>query len=139
METNLTPNQSEFLLYVPQSEDVKEDVLIQDETVWLTQNGMQKLFEKAKATISEHIKNVFEEGELENEASVRKFRTVQKEGEREVARVLEYYKLDDIISVGYRVKSQRDTQFRKVQNKNYESDFDKKVMQITKEGKTKNN
>ena len=90
METNLTPNQSEFLLYVSQSGDVKVDVLIQDETVWLTQDGMQKLFEKAKATISEHIKNVFEEGELQNEATVRKFRTVQKEGEREVAWELEY-------------------------------------------------
>jgi hypothetical protein len=112
METNLSPNQSEFLLYVSQSGDVKVDVLLQDETVWLTQDGMQKLFEKAKATISEHIKNVFEEGELENEATVRKFRTVQKEGEREVARELEYYNLDVIISVGYRVKSQRGTQFR---------------------------
>ena len=112
METNLSPNQSEFLLYVSQSGDVKVDVLLQDETVWLTQDGMQKLFEKAKATISEHIKNIFEEGELQNEATVRKFRTVQKEGEREVARELEYYNLDVIISVGYRVKSQRGTQFR---------------------------
>ena len=76
-----------------------------------------------------------------NEASVRKFRTsVRREAESKVQEsTIKYYKLDDIISVGYRVKSQGDTQFRKVQNKNYESDFDKKVMQITKEGKTKNN
>jgi hypothetical protein len=80
--------------------------------VWLTQDGMQKLFEKAKATISEHISNVFEEGELERESTVRKFRTVQMEGGREVARELDYYNLDVIISVGYRVKSQRGTQFR---------------------------
>jgi hypothetical protein len=112
MENSLTPNQSEFLLYVSQSGDVKVDVLLQDETVWLTQDGMQKLFEKAKATISEHISNVFEEGELERESTVRKFRTVQMEGGREVARELDYYNLDVIISVGYRVKSQRGTQFR---------------------------
>ncbi|MBI0401356.1 virulence RhuM family protein [Cyclobacterium marinum] len=112
MTNDLTPNQSEFLLYVSQSGDVKVDVLLQDETVWLTQEGMQNLFEKAKATISEHIKNVFEEGELKREATVRKFRTVQAEGERDVARELEYYNLDVIISVGYRVKSQRGTQFR---------------------------
>jgi hypothetical protein len=112
MENSLTPNQSEFLLYVSQSGDVKVDVLLQDETVWLTQDGMQKLFEKAKATISEHISNVFEEGELERASTVRKFRTVQLEGGREVARELDYYNLDVIISVGYRVKSQRGTQFR---------------------------
>lgn len=112
MENNLTPNQSEFILYVSQSGNIKVDVLLQDETVWLTQDGMQKLFEKAKATISEHISNVFEEGELERDSTVRKFRTVQLEGGREVARELDYYNLDVIISVGYRVKSQRGTQFR---------------------------
>lgn len=112
MDNNLTPNQSEFILYVSQSGSIKVDVLLYDETVWLTQDGMQQLFEKAKATISEHIKNVFEEGELERDATVRKFRTVQMEGDREVARQLEYYNLDVIISVGYRVKSQRGTQFR---------------------------
>ena len=108
----LNPNQSSFILYTSQSGDVKVDVLLQDETVWLTQDGMQKLFEKAKATISEHISNVFEEGELERASTVRKFRTVQLEGGREVARELDYYNLDVIISVGYRVKSQRGTQFR---------------------------
>jgi hypothetical protein len=108
----LNPNQSSFILYTSQNGDVKVDVLLQDETVWLTQDGMQKLFEKAKATISEHISNVFEEGELERESTVRKFRTVQLEGGREVARELDYYNLDVIISVGYRVKSQRGTQFR---------------------------
>lgn len=112
MDSSLSPNQSEFLLYVSQSGDVKVDVLLQNETVWLTQDGMQKLFEKAKATISEHISNVFEEGELERESTVRKFRTVQMEGGREVARELDYYNLDVIISVGYRVKSQKGTQFR---------------------------
>ena len=73
---------------------------------------MQELFGKAKSTISEHIKNVFDEGELERDPTVRKFRTVQTEGQREVSRDLEYYNLDVIISVGYRVKSPRGTQFR---------------------------
>ncbi len=109
---DLTPNQSEFLLYVSQSGEVKVAVLLYEETVWLTQEGMQALFEKAKSTISEHISHVFAEGELVREATVRKFRTVQMEGGREVARELDYYNLDVIISVGYRVKSQRGTQFR---------------------------
>lgn len=108
----MTPEQSDFILYVSQSGEVKVDVLLLDETVWLSQEGMQNLFEKAKATISEHIRNVFEEGELEAYATVRKFRTVRHEGEREVTREIEYYNLDVIISVGYRVKSQRGTQFR---------------------------
>ena len=77
MENNLSPNQSEFLLYVSQSGDVKVDVLLQDETVWLTQKGMQELFEKAKSTISEHIKHVFEEGELSEEVVVREFPNYQ--------------------------------------------------------------
>lgn len=109
---DLTANQSEFLLYVSQSGEVNVEVLLYEETVWLPQEGMQILFEKAKSTISEHISHVFEEGELVREATVRKFRTVQKEGGREVARELDYYNLDVIISVGYRVKSQRGTQFR---------------------------
>jgi hypothetical protein len=138
METNLTPNQSEFLLYVSQSGDVKVDVLLQDETVWLTQKGMQELFEKAKSTISEHIKNVFEEGELNEEVVVRDFRTTSQHGaikDKMQENTVKYYNLDVIISVGYRVKSQRGTQFWKVQNKNYKSDIDKKVMRITKEEK----
>lgn len=83
-----------------------------DETVWLTQAAMQELFGRAKSTISEHIRNVFDEGELEEFSTVRKYRTVQLEGKREVERGLEYYNLDVIISVGYRVKSHRGTQFR---------------------------
>lgn len=112
MGSSLTPSQSNFLLYVSQSGEVKVDVLLHDETVWLTQEAMQELFEKAKSTISEHINSVFKEGELERNSTVRKFRTVQTEGSREVSRDLDYYNLDVIISVGYRVKSQRGTQFR---------------------------
>lgn len=112
---NLSHHQSEFLLYVSQSGDVKVDVLLRDETVWLTQKGMQELFEKAKSTISEHISNVFEEGELDEKVVVRDFRTTSPhgaiEGKTQENRV-KYYNLDVIISVGYRVKSQRGTQFR---------------------------
>lgn len=115
MDSSLTPNQSEFLLYVSQSGDVKVDVLLQDETVWLTQKGMQELFEKAKSTISEHITNVFEEGELDEEVVVRDFRTTSPHGAikgKTQENTVKYYNLDVIISVGYRVKSQRGTQFR---------------------------
>ena len=106
------PQESEFLLYNTPQGDVKLQVLIRDETVWLTQEGMQELFGRAKSTISEHISNVFEEGELERESTVRNFRTVQSEGARNVQRNIDFYNLDVIISVGYRVKSLQGTQFR---------------------------
>ncbi|WKV12405.1 virulence RhuM family protein [Marivirga harenae] len=115
MSNNLNPNQSEFLLYVSQAGEVKVDVLLQDETVWLTQKGMQELFEKAKSTISEHISNVFEEGELDEKVVVRDFRTTSPHGAikgKTQENTVRYYNLDVIISVGYRVKSQRGTQFR---------------------------
>ncbi|MCC5814372.1 MAG: virulence RhuM family protein [Leptospira sp.] len=105
-------NPSQFLLYQNPSGDIQIDVRLEDETVWLTQAQICELFQKSKSTISEHIKNVFEEGELEPRATVRNFRTVQKEGVRQVERDLEHYNLDVIISVGYRVKSQQGTQFR---------------------------
>lgn len=85
---------------------------IEDETVWLTQDQMATLFGKGRSTVADHIANVFDEGELDPSATVRKFRTVQWEGNREVERELDYYNLDVIISVGYRVKSPQGTQFR---------------------------
>ncbi|WP_289021247.1 virulence RhuM family protein [uncultured Salegentibacter sp.] len=111
MSNNL-PEESEFLLYNTPQGDVRLQVLVLDETVWLTQEGMQDLFGRAKSTISEHISNVFEEKELEREATVRKFRTVQTEGSRNVERKIDFFNLDVIISVGYRVKSLQGTQFR---------------------------
>lgn len=102
----------QILIYQNQDGNIKIDVRLEEETVWLSQGQLQDLFQKSKATISEHIKNVFEEGELNQEATVRKFRTVQKEGSREVEREIEHYNLDVIISVGYRVKSIQGTQFR---------------------------
>lgn len=80
MDSNLSPIQSEFLLYASQSGDIKIDVLLYDETVWFTKKGMHELLEKAKSTISEHIKNVFEEGELDEEVVVRDFRTTSPKG-----------------------------------------------------------
>jgi len=103
---------SEILIYQNQDGNIKIDVRLENETVWLTQAQLCELFQKSKATISEHIKNVFEEGELHAGATVRNFRTVQTEGSRMVERDLEHYNLDVIIAVGYRVKSVQGTQFR---------------------------
>lgn len=103
---------SELIIYQTEDGQTKIQTRLENETVWLTQAQMAKLFGKAKSTISEHIKNIFEERELLKETTVRNFRTVQTEGVREVARDLEYYNLDVIISVGYRVKSTNGTQFR---------------------------
>jgi len=103
---------SEIILYTTPQGDVKLEVIVQDETVWLTQKAMGELFGVAKSTISEHLTNIYQSGELEKEATVRKIRTVQNESGREVARNLDFYNLDAIISVGYRVNSQQATQFR---------------------------
>ena len=105
-------NNSEILIYQNSEGSIKIDVRLDEESVWLTQTQLCELFQKSKATISEHIKNVFEEGELDASATVRNFRTVQTEGKREVERAIDYYNLDVIISVGYRVKSPQGTQFR---------------------------
>jgi len=103
---------SDVLIYQADDKQMQVEVQLDNETVWLSQAQMCVLFDKNKRTISEHINNVFKSGELERAPTVRKFRTVQIEGEREVARSIEYYNLDVIISVGYRVKSMQGTQFR---------------------------
>lgn len=103
---------TEFLLYTDPNGKVKVEVILYNETIWLTQQRIADLFGVAKSTISEHLNNIFKSDELEKEATVRNFRTVRIEGEREVERDLEYYNLDAIISVGYRVNSRRATQFR---------------------------
>ncbi|HQS52288.1 MAG: cell filamentation protein Fic [Sphingobacteriales bacterium 17-39-43] len=105
-------NTSEIIIYQNPEGNIKIDVRLDDETVWLTQSQLCDLFQKSKATISEHIKNVFEEEELNAATTVRKFRTVQQEGQRTVQREIDHYNLDVIISVGYRVKSTQGTQFR---------------------------
>lgn len=103
---------SQIIIYKTEDGQTKIDVRFENETVWLTQNALVDLFQSSKANISEHIKNIYTEKELTPEATVRKFRTVQKEGNREVSRDIEYYNLDLIISVGYRVKSSIATAFR---------------------------
>lgn len=103
---------SEIVIYKNTGGNIKIDVRLEDETVWLTQDQMAMLFGKGRSTITEHIGNVFEEGELEQNRTCRKFRRVQQEGNREVEREIDHYNLDVIISVGYRVKSPQGTQFR---------------------------
>ena len=113
--------QGEILLYQP-DETVRLEVLMENETVWLTQAQIIELFQSSKSNISEHITNIYEQGELVYEATVRNFRTVQKEGDRMVNRVLTYYNLDAIISVGFRVNAKRGIRFRQWANgviKNY--------------------
>jgi hypothetical protein len=100
---------SEIIIYQNQEGNIKIDVQLNEETVWLTQSQMQELFQKSKATISEHIKNVFEEGELNESAVVRNFRTTALDGKNYDTK---HFNLDVVISVGYRVKSQQGTQFR---------------------------
>ena len=101
--------QSDFIIFKTQDEKISVDVRFENETVWLTQDQMAMLFDKAKSTISEHIKHIFEEGELDENSVVRKFRTTAADGKNYE---VNHYNLDVIISVGYRVKSLRGTQFR---------------------------
>jgi len=105
-------DKGEVIIYQNKEGSIKIDVRLEDETVWLSQSQLCELFQKSKATISEHIRNIFSEGELEQNSTVRNFRTVQMEGTRKIEREIEFYNLDVIISVGYRVKSQQGTQFR---------------------------
>ena len=103
MESNSNDN---MLIYRSADGKIKIDVRFESETVWLSLDQMATLFGRDKSTISRHVKNVFEEGELSTEATVANYATVQTEGGREVTRNIDYYNLDVIISVGYRVKSQ---------------------------------
>ncbi|MDE7266698.1 MAG: virulence RhuM family protein [Lachnospiraceae bacterium] len=109
------PNESQGEIVIYQTEDgeTKIDVRFVDETVWLTQAQLCELYQTSKSNISEHIKNIYEEGELSEEATVRKFRTAQIEGKRTVTRNIVHYNLDMIISLGYRIKSIIATHFRR--------------------------
>ena len=106
-------NKGDIVIYKTQDGLTKINVKFEDETVWLTQAQLVELYQTSKSNISEHIKHIFEEGELSQESTVRNFRTVQIEGNREVSREQVYYNLDMIISLGYRVKSIVATQFRR--------------------------
>lgn len=113
MTTKLIRNSTaEFLIFTGQSGEQTIEARYEDDTVWLTQKLMAELFSVDVRTISEHLRNIFASKELVAEATIRNFRIVQKEGQRDVSRAVDFYNLDAIISVGYRVNSLRATQFR---------------------------
>ena len=103
---------SNILIYQTEGGQTKIEVRLENETVWLTQKLMAELFQVGVNTVNYHIKEIYSEGELMPEATIRKFRIVQKEGKREVSRAVDFYNLDMIISVGYRIKSHVATRFR---------------------------
>ncbi len=105
-------NNSQLIIYQTEDGKTKLDVRLEDETVWLTQKLMAKLFQTTVPNINMHLKSIFDDGELEEQATIKDFLIVQKEGNREVKRNQQFYNLDAIISVGYRIKSQIATQFR---------------------------
>lgn len=103
----------EIIIYQTEDGRTKLDVRVQDETVWLSQKQMAELFQTARTNVVEHIQHIYQEKELDEESTCRKFRQVRKEGNREVNREIPFYNLDMIISLGYRVKSSTATHFRK--------------------------
>ena len=109
---SLRDQTTEFLLYTAPNGAIKVEVLLSNETIWLTQKRMAELFGVGVAAISKHLENIYESGELQREATLSVLETVQQEGVRQVTRKLEYYNLDAVISVGYRVNSAQATQFR---------------------------
>ena len=111
-KSQIPENQTHFLLYTDVEGKIKVEVFVKDETVWLTQKAMGQLFGVESHTITYHLKEIFKSGELDEEATTRKIRAVQNEGKRQVTRELDFYNLDAIIAVGYRVNSYQATQFR---------------------------
>ena len=103
---------AEFLIFTAQSGEKSIEARYEDETIWLSQKLMSTLFDVEVNTINYHLKEIYKSGEIEENRTIRNFRIVQTEGQREVARDVEFYNLDAIISVGYRVNSIRATQFR---------------------------
>jgi len=110
-------NKGEIVIYQSPDENTWLDVKLEEDTVWLSQSQMVELFETTKQNVSLHIQNIFKEGELDKDATVKDYLTVQNEGKRKVNRTVSFYNLDVIISVGYRVKSNRGILFRIWTNK----------------------
>ena len=108
--------QSQFILYQNEDGHTRIQCRFENETIWLTQALIADLFQKDVRTINEHLVNIFDEGELDREATIRKFRMVRAEGKRQVTREVEHYNLDAILAVGFRVRSHRGTQFRQWAN-----------------------
>ena len=105
-------NKGELVIYINSDDEIKIEAFFYNETIWLTLNKLSELFQKDKSTISEHIANIYDEGELSRDATVGNFPTVQNEGGRTVTRNIDYYNLDLIIAVGYRTNSKEATKFR---------------------------
>lgn len=110
--TEEPPPQGEIVLYQTADGSTRVECRFAEETLWLSQLLIAELFQKDVRTINEHLKNIFEEGELGIEATLRKFRIVRQEGQRQVSRQIDHYNLDAILAVGYRVRSPQGTQFR---------------------------
>ena len=105
-------NETSILIYQTEDGDTKIDVRLENETVWMTQKAIAERYQKSVNTINEHIKNIYAESELQELATIRKNRIVQTEGKRDVEREVSFYNLEMILSIGYRVRSHRGTQFR---------------------------
>jgi len=146
---NIRNSTTQFLIFTSQNAKDTIEVKVYDENVWLTQKLIAELFTVDITTVNEHLKNIYKVNELEKDLTIGKFPIVQKEGNREVKREVNFYNLDVIISVGYRVNSKKATQFRQwatrvlkefalsefekyrvIQNKNYQSDFDKLMEEL---------
>lgn len=112
MSSDLSPQENEIIFYTTADGAVRVEVFFQNETFWLSQKKMAELFGVDVRTVNEHLQNIYSSHELERESTIRKIRIVQKEGNRDVARDVDFYNLDAIIAVGYRVNSYQATQFR---------------------------
>lgn len=114
MDEHITPlaPEGEFVLFEAKDGRVRIECRFASETLWLSQALISEIYQKDVRTINEHLMNIYQEGELERNATIRKFRIVRQEGTQEVSRQIDYYNLDAILAVGYRVRSTRGTQFR---------------------------
>ena len=112
MTNKVTPPLGQFILFETDEGQTKVECRFETETLWLTQNLIAELYQKSVPTINEHLSNIYNEGELEQNATIRNFRIVRKEGTREVARDVAHYNLEAILAVGYRVRSKQGTKFR---------------------------
>jgi len=110
--TSILPTKSQLLLYTSEDGKQRIDVMLDNNTVWLSQVDLTELFQTSKQNISLHLRNIYAEGELSRESTVKEYLTVRQEGKRQISRRIEYYNLEAIIAVGYRVRSHRGTQFR---------------------------
>ena len=118
VNSQLSPVNSSLILYQTEDGRTRIQCRFENESIWLTQALIAELFQKDVRTINEHLVNIFDEGELSREATLRKFRIVRSEGSREVAREIEHYSLPAILAVGFRVRSLRGTQFRQWASRN---------------------